>query len=106
MTKPFKVLKNRMSPEQRQRITQEANRRLTAVEVLHQLRQYLNLTQEQVSEMMETNQSAISRLEYQDDFLVKTLSRYVKALGGELKIIASFPNKGDVLLNTCKYIDQ
>jgi len=35
---------------------------------------------------MEIRQSVISKIEHQDDILVKTLERYIKALGGELEI--------------------
>jgi hypothetical protein len=42
-------------------------------------------------------QNAISKLENQDDILVKTLAKYVGALGGELEIRARFDDKVVVL---------
>ena len=37
-------------------------------------------------------QAAISKLERREDMYVSTLRDYVKALGGELKLVASFPD--------------
>jgi hypothetical protein len=44
---------------------------------------------------MRVEQAAISKLERREDMYVSTLREYVKALGGELKLVASFPD-GDI----------
>lgn len=54
------------------------------------------MTQEQIAEGMDTTQSAVSRMERQDDMLVSTLNDYVAATGGTLLIVAVYPG-GDVL---------
>ncbi len=41
---------------------------------------------------MNVEQAAISKLEHRDDMYVSTQREYVKALGGELKPVASFPD--------------
>ncbi len=41
------------------------------------------------------NQAAISKLEHQSDIYVSTLRRFITAMGGQLRIIAHFP-QGDV----------
>jgi hypothetical protein len=46
---------------------------------------------------MNIEQAAISKIEYRDDMYISTLSGYVKALGGELKLVASFPDAAIVI---------
>jgi len=42
-------------------------------------------------------QSALSKIEHQNDIQISTLSRYIKALGGTLTIVARFPDKEVVI---------
>jgi len=44
------------------------------------------------------NQAAVSKLEHQSDMYVSTLRRFIAAMGGELRIVAHFP-EGDVVIN-------
>jgi predicted transcriptional regulator len=63
---------------------------------LRSLRDAAGLTQVAVSEKSEINQADISRLENRgelDDCQVTTLQRYIKALGGELELVARFGDK-------------
>ncbi len=41
---------------------------------------------------MQTSQSEVSKLEQRSDAYVSTLQSYVRALGGELDIVARFPD--------------
>lgn len=68
------------------------------VDLISRLRKDQELTQEELAEIMEIRQSAISQIENQEDVLVKTLERYIKALGGELEVRARFPDRM-VMLN-------
>lgn len=52
------------------------------------------MTQEQVAEHLGTSRPNVSRIEREDDVRVSTLQRYVAALGGELELIARFPDGG------------
>ena len=84
------------------RIIKRAQNEQSATEMLvelalQELRKSLHLTQEQVAEMMQMNQAAISKMERQNDIYVSTLRRFVSALGGELKLVASFPDKEVVI---------
>ncbi len=58
------------------------------------LSQHLNQTQ--VAETMGTTQSAVSRMERQEDILLSTLEAYVAATGGILLVAAVYPG-GDVV---------
>ena len=46
---------------------------------------------------MDVKQASLSKLERQDDMYISTLSRFIAALGGKLKLVASFPDR-EVLL--------
>jgi transcriptional regulator with XRE-family HTH domain len=60
--------------------------------LLKEVRLVAGLTQDQLADSMGITQSALSRLEGQDDMYVSTLQRIVEALGGRLDIIAEMPN--------------
>jgi hypothetical protein len=47
---------------------------------------------------MRTSQSEVSKLEQRTDTYVSTLRSYVRALGGELDIVARFPD-GEVRIS-------
>ena len=70
----------------------------TEYDLVAQLRKDQNLTQKEVAEVMAIRQAAISKIEHQEDILIKTLERYIRALGGELEIKAKFPDR-EVTLN-------
>ena len=59
---------------------------------LQELRKARSITQIEVARSMSVEQAAISRLERREDMYVSTLRDYIRALGGELKLVASFPD--------------
>jgi transcriptional regulator with XRE-family HTH domain len=60
---------------------------------LRALRKAANLTQAKMAPLIAMTQSELSRLERRDDHRVSTLARYVRALGGSLKIVAEVGKK-------------
>ena len=92
MAKPFSALVAKMSPESRAR--SDALYRQA-------LRRALDLTQQQVAASLGINQVAISKMEGQTDMYVSTLRRFVEAMGGELRIVARFP-EGNVEISQFK----
>ncbi len=66
---------------------------LMEVDLISKLRKDRELTQEELAAIMEIRQSAISQIENQEDVLVKTLEKYIHALGGELEVRAKFPDR-------------
>lgn len=104
MAKPFKSLVDKMSPESRQRIKKRTAQMYSEM-ALQELRQARHLTQQELAEVLQMNQAAISKLEHQSDMYVSTLRRFVAALGGELRIVAHFP-QGDVLVNQFEEIQE
>ena len=90
MAKKFSALVTKMSPESRAR-SDALYRQLRAEMPLQELRRALDLTQQQVAASLGINQVAVSKMEGQTDMYVSTLRRFVEAMGGELRIMAHFP---------------
>lgn len=97
MAKPFRLLRDKLPPDAQAEARARANEMLEEI-ALQELRKALNLTQEQVAEAMQMNQGVVSKMEHQSDIYVSTLRKFVAALGGHLKLVASFPDK-DVVIN-------
>lgn len=87
-----------LGPRRVARAKAEARRKLEAM-LLGEVRKQLGLTQTEVAKSMGVSQSALSQLESQDDLQLSTLRRLVKALGGELDIVARFGKRTVVLMN-------
>ena len=96
MAKSFKTLREKMSPERREKNQAEAKKMIAEI-ALQELRRSLNLTQEELARVLDVKQASISKLESQEDMYISTLSRFITALGGRLKLVASFPNKEVVI---------
>ncbi|OQA14128.1 MAG: Helix-turn-helix domain protein [Chloroflexi bacterium ADurb.Bin360] len=97
MTKPFKELKEQMSPERRERIEARAQAILISM-ALQELRHARHLTQQELAEILNVNQAALSKMESQTDMRVSTLRKLLSAMGGTLKLVAEFP-EGEVVIN-------
>jgi len=91
MAKKFGELRARMTPEAQSRAAARAEAMLVEMQ-LQELRKARKITQVEVAKAMSVEQAAVSKLERRDDMYVSTLREYVKALGGELKLVASFPD--------------
>jgi DNA-binding transcriptional regulator YiaG len=91
MTKRFSTLRAKMPPRARTRSRQRAEELLRAMP-LNELRRTRHMTQGSIASAMQTSQSEVSKLEQRTDTYVSTLQSYVRALGGELDIVARFPD--------------
>lgn len=60
---------------------------------LPRLRELRGLSQADVAQRLQINQGAVSRLERRGDMLVGTLRNLISAMGGQLKLIAEFPDR-------------
>lgn len=96
MAHKFSELQARMSPESRAR-SDERYRQMRAEMPLHELRQARALSQVKLAETLHVNQAAVSKIERRTDMYVSTLRGYIRAMGGDLEIIARFP-EGDVTI--------
>ena len=60
---------------------------------LRELRKSLGITQKQLAESLKVSQPVISDMENRADYQLTTLRRVVQALGGNLDVIARFPDR-------------
>ena len=91
MTKRFSTLRANMPVRARTRSRQRAEELLRAMP-LNELRRARHMTQGTLASAMQTSQSEVSKLEQRTDTYISTLQSYVRALGGELDIVARFPD--------------
>ena len=104
MAKKFNDLRKRMSPAAQAKASSLA-RALTEQLPLYELRQARDLSQEQLAAVLHIKQASVSKLERRTDMYISTLRSYIKAMGGELDIIAKFPD-GAVHINQFENIDE
>jgi DNA-binding XRE family transcriptional regulator len=97
MAKKFAELTAKMTPESLAR-SDEKYRQLLAEMPLHELRQALALSQTRLAEVLNVNQAAISKMEHRTDMYISTLRDYIRAMGGDLEIVARFPD-GEVKIS-------
>ena len=93
MTKLFPELTKNFSAERKVAIERETQLLHLERYLLSELRKDQELRQKELANILEIRQSAISKLESQDDVMVRTLEKYIQALGGELEVRARFPDR-------------
>ena len=91
-SRKFDELRKGITPERRQRIEKKKQELLEEL-ALHEIRKLIGFSQVELAESLGVRQSSISQMENQDDITVSTLAKIIQALGGNLEIIAEFPNQ-------------
>jgi hypothetical protein len=51
-----------------------------------------------MAELLGVKQENISRMERRADLLLSTMSSYIEAMGGKLKLVAEFPERNPVVI--------
>ena len=97
MGKNFNLLREKLSPESRER-SRALAATYRAEMPLNELREALEITQTHLAEVLKVKQSAVSKMERRTDMYVSTLHDIIRAMGGKLKIVADFPD-GTVEIN-------
>ena len=100
MGKSLDEIMNSLPEERRNHIEARGQQLLNEYLTLRDLRKAQALTQKKVAELLNMPQGGVSRLEKRSDMLLSTLREYVRAMGGELKLVAEFPDRTPVVL-TC-----
>jgi len=59
---------------------------------LNELKQARKLSQKMLSEALNLQQQSITKLEKRADMYLSTLRTHIQAMGGDLEIVARFPN--------------
>jgi DNA-binding transcriptional regulator YiaG len=87
---------SKLNSIQRKKVEERAAE-LTAEELsLRDLRRARKLTQARVAKALGVTQDSVSRMEQRSDLLISTLRKTVKAMGGEVRIVAMFPDRAPV----------
>jgi len=96
------TLKDKMkelSPAQRKKIEARAAELIAEEMTLRELRHARKLTQVRMAKKLGITQDSVSRLEKRSDLLLSTLRKTVKAMGGNLFLVAEFPDREPVVLS-------
>ena len=94
-------------PEARRKKVEERARALIAEEMsLQDLRKARKWTQVRVAKELGINQENVSRIEKRNDLLLSTLSGYVEAMGGTLRLVVEFPDRPPIALTGIGALDK
>lgn len=90
MAKKFSELSAAMTPEARSMANQIAKEMLAEMP-LNELRQARGLSQKMLAEVLHVQQPSIAKIEKRTDMYLSTLRSHIEAMGGELEVVARFP---------------
>ena len=96
------TLKDKMkglSSARRKRIEARAAELIAEQMTLRELRHARKLTQVRMAKALGISQDGVSRLEKRSDLLLSTLRKTVRAMGGNLALVAEFPDRAPVVLS-------
>jgi predicted transcriptional regulator len=65
---------------------------------LNELRQARGLSQKMLAEVLHVQQPSIAKLEKRTDMYISTVRSHIEAMGGELEVVARFP-EGNVKIS-------
>jgi len=88
----------RLSRAQRKKVAARAAELVAEEMTLRRLRKARKLAQARVAKVLGGTQDSVSRLEKRSDLSLSTLRNTVRAMGGEVRIVAEFPDRRPVLL--------
>lgn len=89
----------KLSAAQRKKVEGRAAEIIAEEMSLRDLRKARKLTQARVAKALGITQDSVSRLEKRSDVLLSTLRKTVKAMGGDVRIVAEFPDRAPVVLS-------
>jgi transcriptional regulator with XRE-family HTH domain len=89
--------RSKLTPEQRAEIDSSV-RSETAKMKLGELRKARRLSQEQIAASLGLSQGDVSKMERRTELYLSTLRRFIEAAGGELEVIAKFPDAAPIAL--------
>jgi DNA-binding XRE family transcriptional regulator len=89
----------KLSPAQRKKVETRDAQLIAEEMTLRELRHARKLTQVRVAKKLGITQDSVSRLEKRSDLLLSTLRKTVEAMGGNLSLVAEFPDREPVVLS-------
>jgi hypothetical protein len=97
MTNLERIMKD-LSPERRKTIEARAAQLIAEEMTLRKLRRARKLTQVRMAKKLGIGQDGISKLEKRTDLMISTLRKSIRAMGGNLSLVAEFPDREPVVL--------
>jgi DNA-binding transcriptional regulator YiaG len=97
--KTLDQIMNGLSPARRNKIEARAAALAGEEMSLRELRRARKLTQVRIAKTLGISQDQVSRLEKRSDLLLSTLRKTVAAMGGNLSLIAEFPDGPPIALS-------
>ena len=91
MAKKFVALRSKMPPLARAQAAQQTQTMLNEMP-LHELRRARGLSQKMLAETLHVQQPSVAKMERRTDMYISTLRSHIEAMGGELEVIARFPD--------------
>ena len=91
MAKKFAALRAAMSPESQLR-AKAATEEMLLDMPLQELRQARGLSQKVLAEILHVQQPSIAKMEKRTDMYISTLRSHIEAMGGQLDVVARFPD--------------
>ena len=89
--KKWGEIRAKAAPETLEAAARDTEEMVAAIQ-LTELRKARRLTQEEVARRLGIQQANVSKLERRPDVRLSTLRDMVKAMGGELRLVAHFPD--------------
>jgi len=89
----------KLSPARRKKVEARAAELIAEEMTLRELRRARRLTQTRMAKKLGISQDSVSRLERRSDLLLSTLRKTVEAMGGNLSLVAEFPDRQPVFLS-------
>lgn len=83
----------RLPAARRAKVMSRADELIKEEMTLREMRAVVQMTQVDLARGMNAGQHVVSRLERQTDMLLSTMQKYVAALGGELSLTVTFPDR-------------
>lgn len=80
-----------MTPEAQAQVEAKAQAMLAEMP-LNELRQARGLSQKMLAEVLHVQQPSIAKLEKRTDMYISTLRSHIEAMGGQLEVVARFPD--------------
>jgi len=88
-----------LSAARRKKVELRAAELIAEEMTLRELRHGRKLTQVKMAKTLGVTQDSVSRLEKRSDLLLSTLRKTVEAMGGNLSLVAEFPDRPPVVLS-------
>jgi len=89
----------KLSAARRKRVESRTAELMAEEMTLRDLRKARKLTQVRLAKQLKITRDSVSRLEKRSDLLLSTLQKTVKAMGGNLSLVAEFPDRAPVVLS-------